>query len=325
MFNKEKEYDMVYCSPNGRIKKALRDRSISYVPIKSMTILEVKRIIIKEKPDIIHAHDFTASVIASVVAFDIPVISHLHHNAPWLQKYCLKSILYGLSCLRYKKIITVSECVFDEYIFGKIFLKKLKVIANPVNIEAIIDRSTAYEYNDSFDICFCGRLSQPKNPLMFLDIIKSIIKQHPNLKAVMIGDGELRKVVENRLDELDLKKNVKLLGFVDNPYPIIKNCKVMCMPSAWEGFGLVAVEALALGVPVVCSGVGGLSKIVDDSCGDICTSVRQYCNVLIELVDNEDVRKNKSILAMERAKKLNNIRLYRRKIDSMYKQIKNGR
>ena len=50
-----------------------------------------------------------------------------------------------------------------------------------------------------------------------------------------------------------------------NPYPYLNAGKVMVMPSAWEGFGLAAVEGMCLGKPVVCSGVGGLADIVDEN------------------------------------------------------------
>ena len=55
------------------------------------------------------------------------------------------------------------------------------------------------------------------------------------------------------------------------------------MPSLWEGFGLAAVEALTLGLPVVCSGAGGLCDIVNDSCGKICKTLDEYVSELVAM------------------------------------------
>ncbi|GAF23683.1 hypothetical protein JCM19047_3522 [Bacillus sp. JCM 19047] len=59
----------------------------------------------------------------------------------------------------------------------------------------------------------------------------------------MIGDGDLRNECENEIKQLKLANNIDLLGFLENPYCIIKNSKMMILTSKWEGFGLVAVEA----------------------------------------------------------------------------------
>ena len=102
------------------------------------------------------------------------------------------------------------------------------------------------------------------------------IQREMPVKAVMIGDGELREIVEEKIQELGLEEIINLKGFLENPYEVLQKCKVLCMPSRWEGFGLAAVEALALGVPVVATEVGGLPGIIDESCGKLCDSKETF-------------------------------------------------
>lgn len=83
----------------------------------------------------------------------------------------------------------------------------------------------------------------------------------------MIGDGELMPQVKEYICCHELEDIIELVGFQSNPYPYLNAGKVMVMPSIWEGFGLAAVEGMCLGKPVVCSGVGGMDKIIDASCG----------------------------------------------------------
>ena len=65
-----------------------------YEIIKKVSIKEVRRVINKYHPDIIHAHDFTASVISAMCKKNIKLIEHLHNNCPWLKKFGLKSIAF---------------------------------------------------------------------------------------------------------------------------------------------------------------------------------------------------------------------------------------
>ena len=74
---------------------------------------------------------------------------------------------------------------------------------------------------------------------------------------------------------------------MENPYPVLNASKIMILPSKWEGYGLVAVESLSLGIPVICSGAGGLKNIVNSSCGKICKNKDDYVQEIIELLDNE--------------------------------------
>lgn len=66
---------------------------------------------------------------------------------------------------------------------------------------------------------------------------------------------------------MHLENNVELVGFQKNPFPYIAACKVMVMPSQWEGFPMVAIESMALGKPLIATPVSGLRDIVTDNCG----------------------------------------------------------
>ena len=123
--NFQNEYELIYVTKDGIIVNHLQKLGIKYFIIKKMSIKEIKRMINELDPDIIHAHDFRASVITSLASKNIPVISHLHNNCPWLKKIHPYSIIYFLCSFKFKKIITVSNSIEREYIFRKFIHKKI--------------------------------------------------------------------------------------------------------------------------------------------------------------------------------------------------------
>lgn len=320
MFAQDSNIEMVYCSPDGPIRENLEEYGISFAPIESLSGGELKRVISEQKPDVIHAHDFRASMIAASVAKKIPVISHIHNNSPWLKSFGAKTVAFAISCKKYSKILTVSDSVFDEFVFGKEFKDKVVVMGNPINTASVIERSELFEENACYDIGFLGRLTEAKNPTLLLDIIKEIKKTVPDISVAVVGDGELRADFEAGLKAYGLEANVTMYGFRKNPYPIMKKCKVLLMPSLWEGFGLAAVEALTLGLPVICSGAGGLSDIVNDLCGKICKTLDEYVSELVAMQDG-DYYAAKSEQAKARARELDNYSAYKEQIRELYSKI----
>lgn len=320
----EGKVECAYASPDGSIRDILKEENIKYFPISTSAAnaKELKRIIHLFKPDIIHTHDYNTGIMAYLTRTKIPIISHLHNNTPWLRTVCLKSLAYIASCVSYKKILTVSDSVMDEFIFSNLVKKKSQVVGNPINLSAIrekVDEKGILQ--EPSDIIFLGRLSPQKKPLFFLEIVADIVKQIPNLRVAMVGSGELHEEVEAKIVELCLQNNVTLYGFQKNPYGLLNASKVMCMPSAWEGFGLAAIEALALGKPVTAAPVGGLKEIVNSECGGLCERKEEYIAELVKLLSDESYYNAKSDRARKRAVEYDNIKSYARLISEIYSTI----
>lgn len=320
----EGEVECAYTSPNGPIREILQEEKITYFPISSTAVnpKELNQIILQYKPNIIHTHDYNAGIMAGLTGTNIPIINHLHNNTPWLRKICLKSLAYFISCVRYKKILTVSDSVMDEFIFGSWVAKKSMVVGNPMNLADI--RKKADErgiLRESSDVIFLGRLSHPKRPIFFLEVIADVVKKVPDLRVAMVGSGELYGEVEAKIEELKLENYVNMYGFQKNPYGLLKEAKVMCMPSGWEGFGLAAVEGLAFGKPVIAAPVGGLKRIINYECGNLCESKEEYVAELERLLSDSLYYRKKSEGAQKRAREYDNIESYSWKIRQLYYSI----
>lgn len=271
----EDEYDMAYCSPFGPIEETLKRKNIKYYGINKLNVKNIKKILKQYNPDIIHAHDYTASVIASFCGFQGKIISHIHINAEFAKTWNLKTILYSIRISKFNNIIGVSDSVINEAIFKKKINPKYSTIYNYCDKEKIIKLSQNKGNEKKYDLFFIGRLNNLKNPIEFIEIINEL--KDKKINAVIIGDGELKTECRNKIKEYDLKKNVEMIGFVENPFSIIKNCKIGIMPSLVEGFGLTAIESMVLGKNVLNSGVGGLAEIFKEMPNLVCKSREEYC------------------------------------------------
>jgi glycosyltransferase involved in cell wall biosynthesis len=165
-------------------------------------------------------------------------------------------------------IIAVSNAVaLDSQDYFKL-RKPIKVIYNPVVTPALYNKSSAEAVHPFFQnkeapvLVAIGRLSAQKD---FSTLLKAFaeVRKMQNAKLLILGEGEERPLLETLAKTLNLGDDFSMPGFVNNPYPYIKNADVLVSSSAWEGLPTVLIEALALGTPVVATDCpGGSSEIL---------------------------------------------------------------
>jgi len=287
--NFKNEYEMAYCSPKGEVEEVLRTKNIKYYGVDKLNQRNLKKVIDDFNPDIIHAHDYRASVIVAFTKFKGRIISHIHNNCPFAMKWNLKTILYNYSIKKYSNVVGVSNRVYEEAIFKHNLKNKYTTIYNYVDSQQILMKSLEYEYNKKYDVFFIGRLTEQKDPKKFIEIVKEIKKNMHDVTAVMIGEGELKDEIIKLINEYNLQTNIEMVGFIKNPFPIIKKCKIGIMPSKWEGFGLTAIESMILGKVVLNSGVGGLNEIFKNKTEFIKKDVKDYVDGINAIIlDNKE-------------------------------------
>lgn len=317
--NNNKDFKCMYMSPEGNIKKILKDNNIKYIPVKKLSCRKIRKVCKKYNVDIIHAHDFKASIFSAFSRTNSKIVSHIHKNDPKMKKVNLYSILFLISTLKYEKIIMVSESIKNEFKFSKFIDKKIEIIGNPIDTKGIIKKSEENSDEIKYDVAYLGRLSPEKNPLEFIEIIKGLKPKNENIKSIMIGNGQLENKCINKISKYKLDENIKMAGFVENPYSILKNAKILCITSNWEGFGLAAVEGLTLGLPIVARNVGGLKELVTEDCGVLFKDTLEAIKNIEQMLKNTELLKFRSQMAKNRANKLDNINEYTRDIINVYR------
>lgn len=309
--------EMVYVSPKGPIEDVLKRKNIKYYMLDKFEQNEIDNAVKIISPDIIHAHDFNASIKASKYK---NVISHIHNNAKWLSKFDLRTIVYALCSIKFKKVIGVSRSILEEFLFKKMISDKFILLQNIVDKDSVIKKANV-EIPELFDILYVGRLAEAKNPLRFLMIVKKIIETKPDISIYMLGQGPLENECRAFINTYKMGSNVKMIGFNENPYAFMKAAKVLIMPSVYEGFGLVAVESMILGTPVICTPVGGLIDIVDNTCGVICNTDEEFVKAGCTLLKDEKTRYKMAEESISKAQKFCDARGYTDSLLKIYRSI----
>lgn len=320
MFNGEVE--MAYCSPIGEIESTLKDKEIRYLPLKEFCGKDLQVAVDEFKPDIIHAHDVRASILASKFHKQCKIISHIHGNDKRnMGRLTPKSILYQLSTRKYSKIFWVSNSCVDDYFFKAFVKKKSKVLHNIINIENLYSIAQQDKNDYNFDICYLGRLAEIKNPMRALEIMKQVIENNKEIKCAVVGDGDLRNQSEEFIKSNKLENNIKLFGFVKNPYKILQNSKVLLMSSINEGTPMALLEAFSLGVPLVSTKVDGAVELInDEKMGYLYEENSEAVDHILKIL-NSNQKEIKDYL-MKFSKEYNDIEKYKNEILNAYKKEK---
>jgi len=294
------EFEFAYCSPDGSIKEIIEGFGINYFPLTSMNRGEIAKVVREYNPHIIHAHDYRASVMAASLCTRAKIVSHLHSNYPWARHVNVNTCLFSAALIRFDSVFVVSNSVIDEFVFSSLLGKKAAILGNVVDITQI--RLLAGKSKvEKCDLLFVGRLTEPKDPLSFIRLTAALKAEYSEISAIMIGTGEFEDDCRQLVQDLGIEENVRLLGFISNPYPFIDQAQILVVPSKWEGFGLVAMEAMVLGTPVLCSPVGGLVKLVKNGEGGFqCQTFGQFIERATMLLENHHLWEIQSRKGRER-------------------------
>jgi glycosyltransferase involved in cell wall biosynthesis len=120
---------------------------------------------------------------------------------------------------------------------------------------------------DDLVVVWAGRLEEQKGLIHLLRAWPGVITALPRARLVLLGDGPLRGFLQAQAGRLGIAGTVQFLGWRNDVAALMPGADVFCLPSLWESFGYVLLEAMAAGVPVVASAVEGIPEVVGDHCG----------------------------------------------------------
>ncbi len=273
---------------------------------------ELEDLIKKEDIDIIHGHYlFPAGAAAVEVGNKHNIKTYVTaHGSDMFELYKSKPFMRPTIKKVLKNadgIFAVSKALRQEIIATGVsgIAEKTKLSWNSVDITKFSlkdDDSFKKEFGlfDKPIVLFVGNLIKRKNVGALLEA-KKIAKSDYYL--VIVGDGPLSKKLRKKVEDENIP-DVIFTGSRTDVENIIPNCDFLVLPSFSESFGLVLIEALACGKPVIGSDVGGISEIINEDVGLLVNpnDISLISNSIDRLVDDEELRAKLSANARNRAK-----------------------
>lgn len=265
-----------------------------------LLIPRLVRYLKQENVRVVHTHLFTADFWGRLAAWiaRVPVIvstSHSENNWKTSLHRFLDQLMARVSHTVVACTDKVKQVLLDR---DGISESKITLVANGINLERF-SSSERCDLNAEFGIppesctlAIVGRFHPVKGHLYFLNVFAKLKSATP-VHLLLVGDGELRGAIEQRIVELGLQSNVTLAGFRRDVPAILNSVDLVVVPSELEGLPMVVLEAMARGRAVVAHRVGGIADVIEnDSLGRMVTAgdEAEMLHALAELADDADER-----------------------------------
>ena len=294
---------IIVCSSGGIHEEELKRMGIKHYIIPDISskspfdmiriFLKIRNIIKIEDVTIIHSHHRMASFYAEIIANKkIVKIANAHNTFEDKKR---------LTLFAYKntKIIAVGEMVKRNLVeFYGIPSQQISVIHNAIkpfdgNYEEI-DIFTYERSKGNVLIGNVGRLSEQKGMKYFIDAAELILKENKNVRFYIIGDGELKDELIDKVRKKHLENFISFLGYRSDIQNVMSQLDFIVLSSLWEGLPLTPIEAFSVGKTVIGTAVDGTPEIIKDGKNGVLVNAKDSLQLSLkmkELINDEILRK----------------------------------
>jgi len=265
-------------NPHEEILEEAKSNDILYTVFSCRSQLDLKlafsirEFIKKNRVDIIHCHGYKSNFYGLLASKgQVPSVTTNHNwlTAHWrLKTYC---ILDSLWIRFFDRIVAVANEVKRDMLRYKIPEDKIRVIDNGIALERFEKLAETKNMKNQLGfeekiriIGTIGNLGTEKGHIYLLEAAKQILDVVKDLKFLIIGDGRLRKQLEEKSEELGIKKHVIFTGQRKDIPELLMAMDIFVLPSIKEGLPIALLEAMAAKRPVIATRVGAIPKVIEN-------------------------------------------------------------
>ena len=249
-------------------------------------IKKVKQLITKHRIDLIHSHGYRSDITALLAANKkIPVVSTIHGFTANSSRVRIYEFLQKMVLKRMSLLMPVSIAIERQLIKMKVPKYRIRRMTNTVACDTIAGLSPSTIFStfgideNTAKIVFVGRVSVEKGVDVLIKACRYIKKRGVPFFLLIVGDGPFRAECERLVQTNRLGSEIKFVGYRRDAVQIAAAANIFVLPSRTEGIPLVALEAMALGLPIIATNVGGLPELIKN----------KYNGVLIESENAEEL------------------------------------
>jgi len=288
--------------------------------------------------DILHSHRYKENILAALVKNRCGIkrlIQTIHGISEPGRGFALyKARAYALanrafSRKYFDKIITVSGDI-ERRLRNKLPASRLITIHNAIDPQKIKVSRPAGEIRREFGIDghapligATGRMVAVKAYDLFLKMAQIILESRPDARFMLVGDGPLRKSLQDLSRELNIDNRVIFPGFRDDIIDVMNAFDLFVVSSFHEGVPMALLEAMALKKVIVSTAVGGINEVIEDGVSGILVepnSVDDLAGACLRIIENEGLRRELESAAAERIEREFSIDILCARVISLYNE-----
>ena len=223
--------------------------------------------------DIVHAHEVKSDVVTYLASRvrRVPIVTTLHG---WFGSSLRHQMLVALDRLvarRFDCVIAVSAAMQQQMVSAGVPSSRLRLLRNAIVINryrrtgerGFVKELLGREIPRPI-ISSIGRLSPEKGHADLVEAVARLIRRGYAMSLVLAGDGPCRRVLAQQIEAAGIAGSVHLAGYLTAPQRLLEDTDLMVLPSHTEGLPNVCLEALAMGVPVLATNVGGTPEVISE-------------------------------------------------------------
>lgn len=301
---------------------------------------KVKRIAVKEKIDIIHAHGSRAcsNTFYAARKLQIPLIYTIHgwsfHHTQDFHVRKARELSERYLVRKSTLNIAVSESNRQEGI-QRLNMPHSVVVKNGVNLNKFDPHGQYKDIRQELDISkeatlvgYIVRLTEQKEPLTFIWAIRHIMDCEPNLniRFLIVGDGDLKKAAIKLADQLAVSPYIIFQNFRTDVPDILNAIDIYCLPSLWEGLPIGLLEAMAMKKIIIATPADGTKEVIADRENGLLVPMKDpsaLAKSIIEIHNNKRLGQQLAEKACKNIEDKYNILDMTGKIEAIYKNIYN--
>ena len=264
-------------------------RSLS--PLDDIRALwELIRLFRREEPVLVHTHTSKAGVLGRIAAWfaRVPVVVHTPHGHVFyghfgaFTSWCFLQVERTLGRVT-DRIIALTESERNDHLDRLVgTIDQFAVVPSGIDLnrfsQARVNGRQVPEWfgcpSDAIIVGSVGWLTDVKGHRFLLEAAKKVTQTRPDLHIVIVGSGDQHDALRQQATQLGLEASVHLLGHRDDIDVCLAGFDLFVLPSANEGMGRALVEAMAAGLPVVATNVGGIPALIDHEVNGLLVPVR---------------------------------------------------
>ncbi len=292
---------------------------------------DVRSYIRKHQIDLVHTHGVRANLIGRPAAQreNVPVVTTFHsmlrydYDSPW--KAFMARFLTMITNKYTNRFIAISHAIKADLLEMHIPADKIQVIHSGLDISKFTSPQNPDKIRRQFGLdsnritfTMVARLHPVKGHRYFLQAARQLLDVGIKAQFMLMGEGFDRQELEAQVRELQLNSVVHMPGYYRKVADIYGISDILCVPSLMEGLGLVILEGMYFGVPVIASSVGGIPELIEDGKSGILippADVQALFDAMHRLAVNPDLAQALAQQGKERVKHFT--------VENMTRQVEN--